>query len=213
MTRLNIHLGQKTKFYLEETIFNNNKINHVAINGSFFRHNYKNGNNGEEFVLIDKKAFRGINAPLPEIILHNLNTIVLNDFAFSDITRGGEFILTINDTKNVFVHSKTFVNTTFHAKLFEIDELLLKENAFSGSMSSKVAIDNAYLKELNRITANLKELKIENSKIEIIKSNALDVLSLDSLILSNVKIDEIESNALTEKVRMNPPLKNLNTPL
>lgn len=197
MTRLNIHLGSKTKFYLEETVFNNNKINHVAINGSFYRH--KN-TNSQEFVVIDKKAFRGINAPLPEIILHNIHTINLNDFAFTDIARGGEFILSVNDTKNVFIHSKAFSNTTFHANFFEIDELLLKENAFSGSTFSKVAIDKVYISELNKITASLKELKIENSILDTIKSNSLDVYTLDSFILRNVKIDEIETNALTEKV-------------
>jgi hypothetical protein len=196
VTRLNIHLGPKTSFLLVESIFDNNKINHIAINGTFSLQKQSSSSK----VDINKNAFRGLNAPLPEIILRNLQTVVLRDFAFTQIGNRGEFILTINEVEDVIVQSKVFQSTTFHADFVSISNLQLNENSFSGSTSSKVAINKTFIRELMKINASLKELKIDNSGVNVIKSNAIDVYTLDSFILKNSKIDLIESNAITEKV-------------
>lgn len=193
---MNIHLGPKVSFQLVESIFDNNKINHIAINGTFSLQTQSSSSK----VDISKNAFRGLNAPLPEIILRNLQTVVLRDYAFTQIGNRGEFILTISEVEDVIVQSKVFQSTTFHANFGSISNLQLNENSFSGSTSSKVAINKTFIRELMKINASLKELKIENSGVNIIKRNAIDVYALDSFILKNCKIDHIESDAITEKV-------------
>ena len=160
----------------------------------------RNVRNGEERLEIGRKAFDGNNAPLPEIELLNLHTIVLRDNAFENINNLGEFDLNVTEAWDVMVHENTFRGTIFQATFNRIRELQLNERSFSGSRESKVHIMNSYLRSLNKIDASLKELKIENSEIETIKKYSMDVLTIESLILMNTKIDLIESQAITEKV-------------
>lgn len=157
--------------------------------------------NGEERLVIGKGAFDGNNAPLPEIELFNLHTIILKDYAFENINHLGEFDLNITEAWDVLISENVFRKTTFQATFNRIRELQLNERSFSGSRDSKVHIMYSYLRSLNKIDASLKELKIENSEIETIKRNSMDVLTIDSLILKDSKIDLIESKAITEKVR------------
>lgn len=198
---MNIQLGSRSKLHIHEKFLGRSKINHLTVKGNYLSN--KGGNsvrNGQERLEIFKRAFDGNNAPLPEIELLNLHTIILRDHAFENINHLGEFDLNITEAWEVTVSESAFKNTIFQATFNRISELQLNERSFSGSKESKIHIMFSYIRNLHRINASLKELKIENSEIETIKKYSLDVLAIDSLILRNTKIDLIESKAITEKV-------------
>lgn len=110
-----------------------------------------------------------------------------------------EFQLNITNCAKVSIFPEAFANTSFHGYFENIRDFQLQERAFSKSRA-KVLIQNSRMDELQRLDASLKEIKFCNTYIGEIKTNAFDVLNLDSIVFDNCQINTIQSNALTEKV-------------
>lgn len=180
---------------------------------------------GREHVEIKANAFTGNLGPFPEIEIVNVHTVNIQSNAFYRkllfffhhhlvtnfyldrikiffrLTFTGEFKLNITNCAKVQIFSEAFAGTTFHAHFENIHDFQLLERAFSKS-TAKVTIHNSRLDEIRRLDATLKEIKFSHTRIGVVRTNAFDVIKIDSIIFENCHIDTIQANAFTEKVRI-----------
>lgn len=112
----------------------------------------------------------------------------------------GEFKLNVVNCVNVIVAANAFNDTAFHGFFEKISDLRFETNAFHGNRDSKIEIVGSNVGLLEKMDASMKEVKIVNSRIEAIKSNTFNVLSINSIEFINCDIGVIEPNATTEKV-------------
>uniref|UniRef100_A0A336K525 CSON001504 protein n=1 Tax=Culicoides sonorensis TaxID=179676 RepID=A0A336K525_CULSO len=111
-----------------------------------------------------------------------------------------ELKVNVTNCNEVFITKDTFSKTRFGLNLDEIENLVLFEGAFAGSVDGKVIISNAHMNELNAIGTSLKMFQVKNSSIGKIASQAFSVVSIDLLVFENSKIDKIEKGSVAEKL-------------
>lgn len=200
-----------------------NRLNRILIQGS-------GTESGREHVEINSYAFNGNDGPFPEIEIVNVYSVEIHSNAFYRksqennqmhcgfiyicdllsffasslrvcfwINSTGEFKLNITNCAKVRIFSEAFANTTFHGHFEKIPDLILLERALAKS-SPKITVHNCHLDEVQRLDVSLKEIKFSNSHIGTVRTNAFDVIKIDSIIFEHCYIDTIQANAFTEKV-------------
>lgn len=124
------------------------------------------------------------------------------EFALICFVFSGEFKLNIINCTKVWIYADAFATATFHGHFERIHDLVIFEKAFTKS-TGKIFITNCRIDELRRLDAALKEIKISDSTVDVIRKGAFDVLAINSIVFENCVIGTIERRALTEKVRCN----------
>lgn len=112
----------------------------------------------------------------------------------------GIFKLNVANVKNIIIEANAFQNTSFYANFSRIDNLRIEKDAFRGTSESQITVVNSHVGLLERVNAGMKEIKLQSCRIDAIKTNTFDVLSIQSIVLDNCDINVIESNFTTEKV-------------
>lgn len=105
----------------------------------------------------------------------------------------------MNCTK-VWIYGGAFASSSIHGHFENIGDLVIFENAFSNS-EGRIFIERCHIDELQRLHANFREIKFNDTSIDVIRKNAFDVLEIPSIIFENCRIGTIEANAMTNKVR------------
>jgi hypothetical protein len=200
---INITLGDNSKLELREGLFKSrNKINSVSIQG--VKNDFKNSNNR---VVLHKRSLVGINGGLPEISFKNLKRVTLNEMSLDD---AHEILLVVESIWKVTVEKEVFGSTSYNATFNDIADLNLHEGFLRASQIVEnnenrilaVYLNRCHLAQLQSTGATiLTELRIENSDIEFLRSKALAMGELSSLVLNNVKIHKIENDIFREAVR------------
>lgn len=101
---------------------------------------------------------------------------------------------------NVVVQANAFQNTSFLAHFSAVDNLRFEKDAFLGTRDSQIQIIDSHVGLLERMDASMQEIKLQNCRIDAIKANTFDVVSIRSIVFDNCDIDVIESNFTTERV-------------
>lgn len=78
--------------------------------------------------------------------------------------------------------------------------LRFEKDAFLGTRNSQIQILDSHVGLLERMDASMHEIKLQNCRIDAIKANTFDVVSIKSIILDNCDIGVIEANFTTGKV-------------
>lgn len=113
----------------------------------------------------------------------------------------GDFKLNVANVANVIVQGNAFQNTSFIAHFTSVHNLRFEKDAFLGTRDSQIQIVDSNVGLLERMDASMQEIKLQNSRIDAIKANTFDVVSIRSIVFDNCDINVIESNFTTEKVR------------
>lgn len=112
----------------------------------------------------------------------------------------GDFKLNVANVDNVIVQAGAFQNTSFFGNFSAVQNLRFEKDAFSGTKNSQIEIIDSNIGLLERMDASMHEIKLQNCRIDAIRSNTFDVVSIKSIILSNCDINVIETNFTTNKV-------------
>lgn len=105
----------------------------------------------------------------------------------------------MNCTK-VWIYGGAFASSSIHGHFESISDLVIFENAFSKS-EGRIFIERCHIEELQRLHANFREIKFNDTSIDVIRKNAFDVLEIPSIIFENCRIGTIQEKAMTDKVR------------
>lgn len=195
---LNITLGEKSKLLVKNGIFkSSNKINAMNIQG--YREDFKMTANSVE---LSKHALQGIWGNLPEISFRNLNKVFLRERSLDELL---EINLIVENVWHLIADKEVFGVTSFNASFSDIADLDFQEGvlltASFNLTKPKIFINRSWIRNFLPLKGRkLTELRIENSEILIIKSNAFDTTDLPSLTLDNVTIQSIEKNIFREAV-------------
>lgn len=98
------------------------------------------------------------------------------------------------------MHENAFQNTSFKGHFRNIGNLRFEKDAFLGTRMSQIEILDSNVGLLERMVASMHEIKLQNCRIDTIRSNTFDVVSIKSIVLDNCDIREIEANFTTDKV-------------
>lgn len=112
----------------------------------------------------------------------------------------GDFKLNVANVDNMIVHAHAFQNTSFVGHFSAVKNLRFEKDAFLGTRNSQIEIIDTNVGLLERMDASMHEIKLKNCRIDAIKSNTFDVVSIKSIILDNCDINVIETNFTTNKV-------------
>lgn len=195
---LNVTLGDRSRLTIKEGFFSSkNRVNSVAVQG--MRDDFKMT---QSQVVLQRLALNGIGGSFPEISFRNLKNIILSENSLDNML---EINLIVENIWQFSAHRGVFNSTSFNATFNDIAELKLGEGVLATKSFNltkpKIFINRSYIKNFLPMRGRkLTELRIENSKIETIKSSAFNILELPSLILDNVTIQSIESDIFSPVV-------------
>lgn len=195
---INISLGDNSKLEIREGLFlNRNKINSLSIQG--VKNDFKNSNNQ---VVLSRRSLAKINGQLPEISFRNLKRVTLKEMSLDDAQ---EILLYVESVWKVTVEKEVFGSTSYNATFNDIADLNLNEGFLNTTVQTErflyVYINRCHIAQLLPIRGKiLTDLRIENSDIEVIRSQALSISEMNSLVLNNVKIQSIEKDIFREGV-------------
>lgn len=108
--------------------------------------------------------------------------------------------MNVGSVENVIVQANAFQNTTFIGSFRAVQNLRFEKDAFLGTKDSQIQISDTNIGLLERMDATMQEIKLRNCRIDAIRQNTFDVLSISSIVFENCDIDVIESNFTTGKV-------------
>lgn len=153
-------------------------------------------------VVLQRLALNGIGGSFPEISFRNLKNIILSENSLDNML---EINLIVENIWQFTALRGVFSSTSFNATFNDIAELVLSEGVLATASYNltkpKIFINRSYIKNFLPMRGRkLTELRIENSKIETVRSSAFNILELPSLILDNVTIQSIESDIFSPGV-------------
>lgn len=108
--------------------------------------------------------------------------------------------MNVANVDNVIVHGHAFQNTSFFGHFSAVRNLRFEKDAFLGTRNSQIEILDSNVGLLERMDASMHEIKLQNCRINAIKSHTFDVVTIKSIILDNCDINVIEANFTTDKV-------------
>jgi len=195
---LNITLGEKTSLTMKPGFLQSrNRINSIVIQGSHV--DYKTAENR---AWLWSNALDGTAGQFPEVSFKNLKTVTLEAKSLDGLV---EMNLIVENVWQLTAKREVFGSTSFNASFTDVADLNLHEDVLATSnyniTKPKLFINRSYIRELPPIRGKiLTELKIENSEIDVIKTNALKIPQLDSLVFDNVTIQTIETGSISSYV-------------
>lgn len=149
-----------------------------------------------------EKSIAGIYGGLPEISFKNLKRVTLHSKSLDNVR---EMVLFVESIWKVTVEKEVFGNTSYNASFTDIADLNLNEDFLKSSVQKVrilyVFINRCHITQMLPARAvTLTEFRIENSDVEVIRSNAFASQEIDSFIMNNVKIQLIEKNIFRDVV-------------
>ncbi|XP_055587705.1 uncharacterized protein LOC129740123 [Uranotaenia lowii] len=187
---LNLRLGnRRARLIIDSKQFANSLLNHVLVEG-----NYATGN-GQEHVEFLSEAFCLNNGTFPELEVKNVHTVVFRKRTFCQ-----EFKLNVTSASDVIIMPEAFSVPESEILLSRIRDIRIDEDAFRGSITTRLEIINSGIRELAKLRASFREIKFIGSTIKEVSMHAFDVNKIDSLIFENCEIGVLKSQAVTEKL-------------
>lgn len=188
---LNILLtGRPTRLTVSSKQFENSLLNHVLIRG-----NYNGDTGSSDHVEFLAKAFCLNNGTYPELEVVNVHTVVFHSQTFCQ-----EFNLNVTRAAEVVIMSNAFSVKESDILMHGVKDIRIQDDAFRGSVSTKLDIVNCGIGSLCELRASFKQIRFINSNIKEVLSKAFDVNKIDSLIFEDCNIGVLKSQAVTEKL-------------
>lgn len=188
---LNIQLnGRPTRLTINSKQFENSLLNHVLIRG-----NYNGDAGSNDHVEFLAKAFCLNNGTYPQLEVVNVHTVVFHSQTFCQ-----EFNLNVTRAAEVVIMPSAFSVKESDILMDSVKDIRIQDNAFSGSLSTKLDIVNCGIGRLCELRASFRQIRFINSNINEVQSKAFDVNKIDSLVFEDCSIGVLRSQAVTEKL-------------
>ncbi|XP_039438664.1 uncharacterized protein LOC120419870 [Culex pipiens pallens] len=189
---LNIQLNVRaTRLHISSKLFENSLLNRVLIKG-----NYNNGGSSQvDHVEFLAKAFCLNNGTYPQLEVVNVHTVVFHSQTFCQ-----EFNLNVTRAAEVVIMQSAFSVPESEILLNGVKDIRIQDDAFRGSVSTKLDIVNCGIGSLCELRASFKEIRFINTNIKEVLTKAFDVNKIDSLVFENCNIGVLKSQAVTEKL-------------
>lgn len=190
---LNIHLTTSPRLIISSKQFENSLLNHVLIRGNY---NGGSGNgNIKHHVEFLARAFCLNNGTYPQLEVVNVHTVVFHSQTFCQ-----EFNLNVTRAAEVLIMSNAFSVPESDILLDGVKDIRIQDDAFRGSVSTKLDIVNCGIGSLCELRASFRQIRFINSNIKEVLSKAFDVNKIDSLVFEDCNIGVLRSQAVTEKL-------------
>lgn len=189
---LNIKLNvQATRLLVSPKQFENSLLNRVLIKG-----NYNNIDSSHaDHVEFLAKAFCLNNGTYPQLEVVNVHTVVFHSQTFCQ-----EFNLNVTHAAEVLIMPGAFSVPESDILLDGVKDIRIQDDAFRGSVSTKIDILNCGIGSLCELRASFRQIRFINTNIKEVLSKAFDVNKIDSLVFENCNIGVLKSQAVTEKL-------------
>lgn len=190
---LNIALGVRaTQLRIASRQFEHSLLNHVLIRGNY---NGGGGSPGHDQVEFLARAFCLNNGTYPQLEVVNVHTVVFHSQTFCQ-----EFNLNVTRAAEVIVMDSAFSVPESDILMDGVKDIRIQDNAFRGSVSTKLDIINSGIESLCELRASFRQIRFINSNIKDVLSKAFDVNKIDSLVFEDCNIGVLRSQAVTEKL-------------
>lgn len=187
---LNIQLGVRaTRLLISSKQFEHSLLNHVLIKGNY------NGGPSHDHVEFLAKAFCLNNGTYPQLEVVNVHTVVFHSQTFCQ-----EFNLNVTRAAEVLIMPSAFSVPESEILLDGVKDIRIQDDAFRGSVSTKLDIVNSGIGSLCELRASFRQIRFINSNIKEVLSKAFDVNKIDSLVFEDCNIGVLRSQAVTEKL-------------
>ncbi|XP_059618652.1 uncharacterized protein LOC132263090 isoform X2 [Phlebotomus argentipes] len=183
---LTMHLAKNTRLHIHRDFFQQNHINRILINGT---------KESEAHVEFMENALQENNGSMLEINIINCHTVVLKNGTFHDENK-----INFTNCREVIVYDGALSQTSFNAVFDNIGHLKMNPHARIAGDRSTVTITNSFIDRLESVGGMIKELRIVNSVINEIVSNAFGITESMSIDFENTRIDKIQREAFPQRV-------------